>query len=100
MYIFICQLPKFFLIHAKFLAPEDDGYDMVENVGIDGNTENIYGDMDEDLEDDGPEFQVIENPYYGGEVDLSREFQTGQRGGRTLNNGDIITVTQNEYYEM
>ena len=54
---------------------------------------DVYGDVNDDLE-----LQVVENPYYGDEV------ETNQNSTRTpstdMNNMEVITSRQNDYYEM
>ena len=57
------------------------------------NFNYVYGDVNDDLE-----LQVIENPYYGDEL------ETEQPRTRTpisnMNNIELITSRQNDYYEM
>ena len=52
---------------------------------------DVYGDINDDLE-----LQVVENPYYGSEVETS---PNNSRVTRTnVPNMEVITSRQNDYY--
>jgi hypothetical protein len=54
--------------------------------------DNIYGNPDEEME-----FRPVQNPYYGGEVEMDNPRQNNVVD---LNNTEIVTTTRNLYYEM
>ena len=71
---------------------EDDGYDMVNELESPNELENMYGDIDEDLE-----LNETQNPYYGYDVEEDAQ----NRYNQTENlESTIITTTKNIYYEM
>ena len=81
------------LICLEILGAEmdEDNYDTLYDTtghktgGINGNvTEN-------------QEFQITQNPYYGDEVEVNAA--NNRNGNLVLNNGDVVTVQQNLYYE-
>ena len=78
-----------------FFEENDDGYDMIEDDALNGETGNVYGALDEDLE-----LQTIDNPYYDGEGGMV--FENNSVQGRNVNPGDqeIITRTSNIYYGL
>lgn len=53
----------------------------------------IYGDPNEPIE-----FQVLQNPYYGGEININD--QIVDNGASNMGNSQIITATRNIYYDM
>ena len=61
---------------------------MAEIQEINGETGNVYGAIDEDME-----FQTIDNPYYGGGDDMVSE-STGRE------NMEMISATSNIYYGL
>ena len=54
---------------------------------------DVYGDINDDLE-----LQVVQNPYYGDELETSHN----DTGSQATNRQDmeVITSRQNDYYEM
>ena len=73
-----------------------DGNESVEDgKNGDGNLGSIYGNPDEDLD-----FQVLQNPYYGGEVEMGEDGFSIPMDNLNMNNTEVITSTQNDYYEM
>ena len=79
---------------------DDDNYDMVEEERMKENVGDIYGDIDEDLDIQGSDFQVVQNPYYGGDGDIGLEIKRPKDRSRKSNETEIITKTKNVYYEM
>ena len=71
---------------------EDDGYNMVNELESTNELENMYGDVNEDLE-----LNETQNPYYGNDVEVDTQNRYNQ-----IENLDstIITTTKNIYYEM
>ena len=74
---------------------EVDNGGMVDDENMDGNLENIYGNPEEDLD-----FQVVQNPYYGGEVEINQNEVSIQMQDLSINNTEVITSIQNDYYAM
>ena len=68
---------------------------MEDGENMDGNLENIYGNPEEDLD-----FQVVQNPYYGGEVEINQNEVSIQMQDLSINNTEVITSIQNDYYAM
>ena len=72
----------------------------VDNEGMPGeenierNSGDVYGE-NVDLD-----FQIVDNPYYGGEVEIDQNGECVSMNDLNLNNTHIITSTQNDYYEM
>ena len=54
---------------------------------------DVYGDLNDSLE-----LQVVQNPYYGGEVEANQNDIRPQNTDR--NDMEMITSRQNDYYEM
>ncbi len=81
----------FFVEHDN----EDDGYDIEADVGINPEPGDIYGDINEEIE-----FQVIDNPYYGGEIELGAQRTNNARKKANLNDVEVVTSVRNIYYEM
>ena len=52
--------------------------------------------MEEDLE--LPD--VIQNPYYGADVEMESVYTDNSNTTRDVNHTEIITCTENTYYEM
>ena len=74
---------------------DEDHYDMV-NEQIDGdNNENVYGDVNDDLE-----FKVVQNPYYGGDVNINTNHENTHGAMSSMTHMEVITSTSNTYYEM
>ena len=73
---------------------------MVEEEQADNIAGDIYGDIDEDLDIQGSEFQVVQNPYYGGDGDIGLENKRPKTRSRKSNETEMITKTKNVYYEM
>ena len=55
----------------------------------------IYGNTDEDFD-----LQVIQNTYYGGEVDMGQDGFSIPMNNLNINDAEVITSIQNDYYEM
>ena len=72
----------------------------VTTLRINENAGDIYGDVDEDLGIEDSEFQVVQNPYYGGDGDIGLEKIRPQNRNRKSNETEMITKTKNVYYEM
>ena len=68
---------------------------MANDENIDDNLGNIYGNPDEDLD-----FQVVQNPYYGGEIEMHPNEISSSMNNLNTNHIEVITSTQNDYYEM
>ena len=67
---------------------------MAEVEHLDGDTGNVYGAIDDDLD-----FQTVDNPYYGGEGNLIFENNRDQSNlGRE--NVEMISATTNIYYGL
>ena len=73
---------------------------MVDEEGINEKAGDIYGDIDEDLNIQDSEFQVVQNPYYGGDADIGLENKQTKKRNRKSNETEMITKTKNVYYEM
>ena len=73
---------------------------MVEEERINENAGDIYGDIDEDLDIQDSEFQVVQNPYYGGDPDIGLENKKTKKRNRKSNETVMVTKTKNVYYEM
>ena len=73
---------------------------MVEEERINENAGDIYGDIDEDLDIQDSEFQVVQNPYYGGDGDIGLENKQPKKRNRKSNEVEMVTKTKNVYYEM
>ena len=56
---------------------------------------DIYGDPTEDMD-----FQPVQNPYYGGDIEMEVPQARGKNKRTDLNDTEIVTTTQNMYYEM
>ena len=54
---------------------------------------DVYGDINDDLE-----LQVVENPYYGYEVETNHS--RSRMPSTNRNDMEVITSRQNDYYEM
>lgn len=63
-------------------------------AGANRNSGDIYGDIDEDVD-----FQVIQNPYYDGEIKMSPLNTNNARKTTNLKDTEAVTVTHNIYYE-
>ena len=55
----------------------------------------VSGDINQDNK-----FQVVQNPYYGDEIELDSQPLKDIKGKVDLKNAEVITVTTNIYYEM
>ena len=68
-------------------------YDVAYDIGSEGIVGNVYGDID-----DAMELQVVENPYYGSEI----EANSTNIGINSSNKNDmeIFTSRKNDYYEL
>ena len=86
---------KYFYRKIIHIKEHDDGYDMVEYEETNDETGNIYGEIAEDLE-----LQTIDNPYYGGEVDMDSVNNRGNRNNPNNDKEEIITATSNIYYGL
>lgn len=54
---------------------------------------DVYGDMNDNLE-----LQVVDNPYYGDELETNPN--RSRIPSNTMNDMEVITSRQNDYYEM
>ena len=68
---------------------------MANEENNDDNLGNIYGNPDEDLD-----FQVVQNPYYEGEVEMHPNEVSAPMNNLNMSNIEVITSTQNDYYKM
>ena len=68
---------------------------MVDDEVVNGEIGNVYGAIEDDIE-----FQTIDNPYYGGEVDLASANNGDQRNNPNERDLEIITATSNIYYGL
>ena len=68
---------------------------MAEIEECDGEVGNVYGAIDDDLE-----LQTIDNPYYGGEVDMLPENERHQRYNPGAGNMEIVAAQSNIYYGL
>ena len=68
---------------------------MAELNEINGETGNVYGAIDEDMD-----FQTIDNPYYGGGDDMVFESTGDQRYNPGRENMEMISATSNIYYGL
>ncbi len=90
----IFLFPQSILIHVLCHSDGDGGneYDVAYSVEAHTNekqqSEEVYGSIEED-----PYFQV-QNPYYGGEVEMG-----GMSQNPDFKNVEVVTATQNLYYE-
>ena len=63
-----------------------------------GETVNVYGAIEDDLELQN--LTNITNPYYDGGVDMFSENRRGQGTNPTAENEEIVSATSNIYYGL
>ena len=70
----------------------NNNYEMAYDIVLEENVGDVYGDINDTIE-----LQVVENPYYGSEV----ETNPTNFGIVSIDRNDmeIFTSRQNEYYE-
>ena len=68
---------------------------MVDEQITGDNNENVYGDVNEDIE-----FELVQNPYYGGDVNINTNHEHTQGTMSTMTNMEVITSTSNTYYKI
>ena len=75
-------------------GPKDDNEGMVDGKDIQEHSGDIYGE-DVDLD-----FHVVENPYYGGEVEMDQNGDIIPMNDINMSNKEVILSIHNDYYEM
>ena len=84
---------SYFRFYVKQFLDDDDNYDMAYDEPSAQDLGDVYGDINDDLE-----LQVVENPYYGCEVETSSN--NSRVTSTNVPSMEVITSRQNDYYEI
>ena len=85
----------FFLQLDSATENVDDGYDVEPMHTNNHNSGGRYRDINEGLE-----LNVIDNPYYGGELEPIDQSSIRFGQNITSNDVEVVTARSNIYYEM